>query len=770
MEGGRSIPRRVALCGNIANNAFNMARILRRLGHDARLCDDGMDVFPFSRPVWETRALTLSFEEVSTRLWRASDWGPIEARVGYFGDEAVEVPPPVGCLESGLIALRDLVRPRRVLSGLSAAARARMLDHRRVHARTVEWMAGFDVVVAFGYHAALAAWFSGRPTIYFTYGGDMRVQLADPNDADPVLAEILTHVLSDDLFVIDAYGCDREIHDILSARGLEGKSTYACLPNVDTELARRPRDRARLRAELGWPEDRLVFFMAARVDERWKRSSLFLEAFAAFAAERDRVSLALTGWGADFEAARARFTADQRLASRVTFLDECYSKPRLFDLYAAADVVVDQFAVGSLGSVSFEALCMGRPVLTHLAAFNFLSYPEPPPVINARTGAAVARALSECVDHSERLADVGARSAAWYRRVYAEENLDRAVDALARFGSRAWRSRATARPRGLPVAALPTPDGDGTVSIAPWPAACRAGLALLETGSHESLERSRERLSRLRELGVPVSGTARTNDGSPGAIVEFVGEGWIDALTDPDGRATESETFTRLADAGLPPTTWIDDRGIPPDAAEPPVSLFPRLMSKRHRTERVGLGLPSDESSGDHWGDALIVPDDRPTRFGIRHLVAPPPDFPDALERSGGGAVLLLPPFGTGKESAPALPAWLTETVERARAGRLWFRPLRGFLRYLDVMDRLRVDLDPGMGGGVILRLYARSGFLDEDALAGVHLILRGSFPIEALEIRDGRGAWSACRSASTRIEPDGTRLVFWPESGPLDI
>ena len=43
---------RVALLGNIANNAFNMTNILRQHGIFAQLIDDGTNTFAFSRPAW----------------------------------------------------------------------------------------------------------------------------------------------------------------------------------------------------------------------------------------------------------------------------------------------------------------------------------------------------------------------------------------------------------------------------------------------------------------------------------------------------------------------------------------------------------------------------------------------------------------------------------------------------------------------------------------------------------------------------------------------
>lgn len=717
---------RVALCGNIANNAFNMTRILRERGCFAQLVDDGRDLFPFARPIWEARNLELSFAEVMEHPWQAEEWRRLEAQAGWEPGDLIAEPPRGSALTRWIRRVADGGQANRRLSAacaagrLSPAAATRLRRYRRTCLDTIIWMEGFDVVIAFGFHAAVAAFFADRPTIYVTYGGDIRVQLKDPQERDPVLAEVFAFLLDSDRFVIDAYGCDLEIHEALQAKGINRNVAYACLPNVNTELLRQPRDGTRIRREFGWPEDGLLFFMASRVDERWKRSSLFIDAFAAFAAEHPPATLVVTGWGADFDATRSRLASDPALAKRVLLLEECYSKPRLFDLYAAADVIVDQFAVGSLGSVSFEALCMGKPVLTYLAPFNLLSYPVPPPVLNARTRRDILQRLRECARDPHLLPDAGRRGADWYRLVYSEDNLLRAVNGLSRLGPAAWKDYATAGARTLPAAPIPVPDHAATVTIQPWPSSCRAGLALLNAGAPGSMAELDAALTWLARddagtrLPVSLSLPVRpVRVGAPGYFPEdgeatptpwagqlasLVRSGAIQAFDGyggtggdgPDNRPEGNRVaawLERLAADGAVPPVWANRWNGPSafDLAgswDDPAQAVNRKGAQAHgdllvrsgvrffclaghRTDRIGLGPIGNKPDGPdpvkaRGGNAIVVSDrlaDGTLIRGIRHHgPGVAEDFLPRLLERGGGAVVRGPIFGDWLRSPSAPP------------------------------------------------------------------------------------------------------------------
>lgn len=466
----RASPK-VALCGNIANNAYNMACILRRQGIFAQLEDDGSDLFPFARPIWEDRPLVLPYEVIMFHSWDAREWRRLEAGEGWSAEDVVVSTPRRSAWRRWRDRLRRSSAASRIRTAvrqgyLSDAAAKLLFQHAAALGDSIDWLSGFDLVIAFGFQAAVKAYFADKTTIYVTYGGDIRVLLQDPQGVAPDRAEAMAFLLGSERFAIEGYGCDREIHHVLAAKCLTRKLAYGFLPNVNTRLLAMPRDPAGLRESLGWPSDGPIFFMASRIDEKWKRSGVFIDAFSDFVTQGGVATLVVTGWGADFDSLQRRLTDNPRLAARVILLDECYAKPRLFDLFAAADVIVDQFAVGSLGSVSFEALCLGRPVLTYLAPFNLMGYPCPPPILNARTKADILRLLRACTAQPERLPAIGLASAEWFRKVYSEANLAQAVQLLTERGVEAWPTFHK-KPSAPPP--LPVPDHLAHIVLMPRP-------------------------------------------------------------------------------------------------------------------------------------------------------------------------------------------------------------------------------------------------------------------------------------------------------------
>jgi hypothetical protein len=75
------------------------------------------------------------------------------------------------------------------------------------------------------------------------------------------------------------------------------------------------------------------------------------------------------------------------------------SRERLFAAMRESDVVVDQFDVGALGMISWEAFGVGRPVLTYVdPSSEILAYDENSPVFNAHTVDEIVERLREMRD------------------------------------------------------------------------------------------------------------------------------------------------------------------------------------------------------------------------------------------------------------------------------------------------------------------------------------------------------------------------------------
>jgi hypothetical protein len=98
------------------------------------------------------------------------------------------------------------------------------------------------------------------------------------------------------------------------------------------------------------------------------------------------------------------------------------SRPELFAAMREADVIVDQFDIGALGMIAWEAFNVGRPVLSYVQENSErLAYDVNSPILNAHTVEEIADRIRESAD-PQRLQEMTQRARVWAR--------DRSMDAL----------------------------------------------------------------------------------------------------------------------------------------------------------------------------------------------------------------------------------------------------------------------------------------------------------------------------------------------------
>jgi hypothetical protein len=109
-------------------------------------------------------------------------------------------------------------------------------------------------------------------------------------------------------------------------------------------------------------------------------------------------------------------------------LDKCVrwrqhlSRPDLFAAMREADLIVDQFDIGALGMIAWEAFNAGRPVLSYVQENSeLLAYDVNSPVFNAHTVDEIAARLRDAAD-PELLRERTERARGWAR--------ERSMDAL----------------------------------------------------------------------------------------------------------------------------------------------------------------------------------------------------------------------------------------------------------------------------------------------------------------------------------------------------
>jgi glycosyltransferase involved in cell wall biosynthesis len=170
--------------------------------------------------------------------------------------------------------------------------------------------------------------------------------------------------------------------------------------------------------------DELVILHASNLDwgecdsrpgrKSLKGNDLFIDALATFlAAAPCPVRVLMLDRGPDRHRARERLR-DLGLDAYVQW-QESQTPLGLAQMTRSVDLVIDQFAMGALGMITWEAMAVGRPVIVYAQPnAQRLIYDEDPPVLNARTAAQISDRLMEATD-PDAAAELGLRAQAWVR-------------------------------------------------------------------------------------------------------------------------------------------------------------------------------------------------------------------------------------------------------------------------------------------------------------------------------------------------------------------
>lgn len=314
----------------------------------------------------------------------------------------------------------------------------------------VEALRPFDFVVASGLGPVYAQ-FSGRPWAFLTTGGDLTVR------PFPVRFLRYNHPLRARLGSLAVGVWQRRairrapviwtqpfspFQRALSRLGVTpDRSAWPYLPIVvDTEaFAPRPRPLATRRVKLPAIVDDadFVVFSPSRVvmnrsrpmveSGQWKGSDILLRGFAALVHARRvaRPLLLLIDNGSREVATARRLAASLEITQQVVWLQgprrSGFDRAELIELYALADVVVDEFGVGWFGYVVLEGLAMGKPVVSHVEEAVMRDLYPSHPICSARTPEDVTRQLSRlCADPALRN-EIGRRGRAWIEQHHSPE-------------------------------------------------------------------------------------------------------------------------------------------------------------------------------------------------------------------------------------------------------------------------------------------------------------------------------------------------------------
>jgi glycosyltransferase involved in cell wall biosynthesis len=415
---------RVLHVGNIANNAYVNAKLLRRAGVDAdALCDEW---HIFCQPEWEEADLDGAFEaqeELAPRAavagWTRPDWA---LGLRFWDPDFSEEP----WLQERLLVLKDLprlARRKRQLGALYASLRPvlrhdlRVLDlaHASMWKRRLERRVGsldalfgsYDVVQLYGLHPALLA--PGLPRVpYVAFEhGTMREYPFEDMWRGRALA--LGYRLSDKVVITNA-----DVVEQARLLGLED-GDYTFVPHPLDETKYCPGS-SKLRAALERDGLDFVLLCPSRHDWHVKGIDRLLRAFAELVRSQcPKAVLLLFDWGQ--EVGRSRELVRELGVENNVRWSPPLPKVRLIDAYRAADVVLDQFLIGTFGAVAPEAMACARPVVMAFdPSLHAWCFPTLPPVVDARTPEQIYDVLSRLAASEDDRVALGRAGRDWVER------------------------------------------------------------------------------------------------------------------------------------------------------------------------------------------------------------------------------------------------------------------------------------------------------------------------------------------------------------------
>ncbi len=146
---------------------------------------------------------------------------------------------------------------------------------------------------------------------------------------------------------------------------------------------------------------------------RQKRNDIFLKAFIKFASEHKNVELILIKRGPDFE--KSLKVLEKKVSKhQITIIPCTIPQSDLNNFYNKADVVVDQFFVGTTGLIGQEAMASGKSLIQYADKELYEKfYSEPPPILDARNEEQVYHQLCSLYEDRDLNSRIGKKSREW---------------------------------------------------------------------------------------------------------------------------------------------------------------------------------------------------------------------------------------------------------------------------------------------------------------------------------------------------------------------
>lgn len=166
--------------------------------------------------------------------------------------------------------------------------------------------------------------------------------------------------------------------------------------------------------------DKFIIFHPANLEWRLKHNDILIKGFAQFVKDNPDSVLLIVDRGPDSQKTH-QLVNSLDIEDKTKFVKGPLNSSELLLYYNMADVVADQFAVGSIGSVGLETFCCAKPLITFIhEKLHKDVYDEMPPLLNTSNPSQVCEQMEYLKDRRIRI-ELGKLGRKWVTKYHSPE-------------------------------------------------------------------------------------------------------------------------------------------------------------------------------------------------------------------------------------------------------------------------------------------------------------------------------------------------------------
>jgi glycosyltransferase involved in cell wall biosynthesis len=240
-------------------------------------------------------------------------------------------------------------------------------------------------------------------------------------------------------FIVNTQGSDfRELYHTKSLKGFLLKIAYkkakVIIFNQPDYLKKNPKILIKkgvfvpvIWESKNWPtfnsishKNNFIIFHPTSLNWRIKGNQILIKGFANYLKQHPNSSLIIVKRGNSINDTQ-KLIETLGITNQVKFINGPLNRIDLAKNYTNADVIADQFIVGSLGTIALESMFYKKPVITYIdKSSHEKTYAEIPPVCNAQNAKEIENRLNKLNDNAFR-DNIGKISYDWVHKYHSSD-------------------------------------------------------------------------------------------------------------------------------------------------------------------------------------------------------------------------------------------------------------------------------------------------------------------------------------------------------------